>query len=135
MKIELFETSAVGTPAYPYAQFNNFMRSLSKAYNIERRVEKEMTEKEVAVEEVKEAVSEVKAVESVEAKAVEVAQVTEKAVVAEEKDAKMEDLVQKLSDAISKLSVDRGLVEKKASAVADVKSASAGELFLAMLKR
>jgi dGTP triphosphohydrolase len=148
MKIELLETSAVGTPAYADAHFS-FFKSLSTAYNqqlkgghnTEKMAEEVTTEKEAVVQEVKsEAQVEVKSevVEAVKEVVVEEVKATEvktTEAVVETKSDKMDELIATLKEVIAKMPVERALIETKSSQVDKVKSASNGELFLAMLQK
>jgi hypothetical protein len=133
MKLELLETSAVGTPAYADAHFS-LAKSLSNAYQdlkgglTEQKMAEEITEK-VAQTEVAEVKSEVAQVE----KEVEVAEI--KSETKEVKTASVDELIATLKEVIAKMPVERALVEKKETSTDKVKSASNGELFLAMLKR
>lgn len=159
MKIELLETSAVGTPAYADAHWS-FFKEASDFYSYQLKggqkdktmaEEKEMISEEVKSEEVvseqpaeqpqvEEAVSEVQEevksdvaeeVKSVETeKAVEVTEVKEVV----NKEAKLDELISQLKEVLSKLPVERALVETKETKAESLKKASAGELFLAMLK-
>ena len=137
MKIELLETSAVGTPAYADAHFS-FFKSLSNAYhqlkgghNTEKMAEEITTEKEAIVEEVKsEIVQEVK--EAVKETIVEEAK---EVAVETEKSDKLDELIATLKEVIAKMPVERALVETKSAQTETVKSMSNGELFLAMLQK
>ena len=142
MRLELLETSAVGTPAYADAHFSLF-KSLSNAYQDLKGGQEKMAEEEITenkVEEVKPVEEEVKT----ETETVVVEEEVKSAVVEEikeiksveanvEKADKLDQLIATIKDVIAKMPVERALVETKSS-VDKVKSASAGELFLAMLK-
>jgi len=148
LKVDLLETSVVGTPAYADAHFS-FMKALK---NFERGVLKMSEEETVQQEEVQpEPTEEAKPEAPAEEPAEEVeAQVEAKDATpeddseeeSEEEDeeesddeeemksasAKVESL---LKNALEKLSVDRGLVEKKKTQEEMVKHATPGELAIA----
>lgn len=138
MKLELLETSAVGTPAYADAHFSLF-KSLSSAYQDLKGGEEKMAEEEITGEEEKAPETPVEAVETpVEAVEADVAVAVEDKV--EETEAPVEEteerstkwLISTLQEVITKMPVERALVETKSSMADAVKGASLGELFLAM---
>jgi hypothetical protein len=131
MKVELLETSAVGTPAYPDAHFS-FIKSL--AHSIKKEDKDKMPEVEVKSQEaevVETKATEVEAEKSVEVE-VEAKEEVEAEPEAEDKSAIVE-AIKELQSAIKELSVQRGLVaEKEDTSVKDMmKNASIGELAIA----
>lgn len=153
MRIELFETSAVGTPAYPDAHFS-FIKALNQAYIAERRIfndnnmpeETDIEQKKAKPKEepkVEEKPAEEKPEEKVEApieasktpevsKSEDEEEVDEDEIeeVLDEKEASAKELLSVLKEAIATLSVERGLITKPAEEDAKVKlkSMSVGEL-------
>jgi Mn-containing catalase len=135
-KLELFETSVVGTPAYPDAHFNSqtsFMKALKEAYDEEiddqlneKKEVKQMEEQKLEIKETP--VAEVKTTEQVEvAKETEVKAAE---VVTETKEVKSEIDIKSIveatvKEALDKLTVERGLVETQKA-----EKMSVGELFI-----
>lgn len=148
MKIDLMETSAVGAPSYSFAHFSQEGFSLIKALKAfseaeRRQIETKMPEEtEQAKEEAEEQPEAEAEVETKEANVEEETEEVEEEVEAEEEaeetesdtEKSLKEVVTALKDAVETLSVQRGLVEKRETVESKVKSASAGELFLAMLK-
>jgi hypothetical protein len=157
MKIELFETSAVGTPAYADAHFNydcSFMKALKDAEddyipdieddmeeveendedvkNIERREVEKMPEDSIKTEK-SEAVVEVKeAPVAIETKEAEIVKEVIEAKEVKIDEAKVKEIVSaSLKEVLDKLSVERqGLVEEKKSKSEWAKTAPLGEIAL-----